>query len=303
VSATAVAVVTLTAQTASVTAWEVALATLANDTMPAAAISLASAHAAREAAAAADWNRSFVLVGGTAPVKPPSSNYTVHAGTIGDQHAFLDPDFACQTPESCPGEAAARCDQLQPQCKSFAIDPAWSVAAQLYTTPYGPTTQKNPAWTLWSRDGGTSSDNPTSVAEARLIGGHFADDHGNGPSDDRDYSDGNRTAVPFALNQNYVLFRYLQRIQANGSSAIHFNGVYNPSVLCCSLQCGVRAAFPFIWKGALGGEAKDNEGGGEGKGGEGGFQAILHSDTSRLSGGQTSRCLRLATVHPQFKCT
>ena len=30
--------------------------------------------------------------------------------------------------------------------------------------------------------------------------------------------------APFSLNQNYVLFRYLQLIQSNGTTAIHFNG-------------------------------------------------------------------------------
>ena len=37
---------------------------------------------------------------------------------------------------------------------------------------------------------------------------------------------GNSTgdAAPFKLNQQYVLFRYLQKIQGNGTTQIHFNG-------------------------------------------------------------------------------
>jgi len=83
---------------------------------------------------------------------------------------------------------------------SFALDPAWSkLQAELFTSGLS-AAQPNPAWTLWVK-------NATTAAAASAAS-----------------SPPQRSPAPFLLNQNYVLFRYLQLIQGNGSTAIHFNG-------------------------------------------------------------------------------
>ena len=117
-----------------------------------------------------------------------------------DRQAATNRDFTCSAADSCIAEAAARCTQLGPSdCQSFSYDPIWNpLAAELFSGGLA-TASHNPAWTLYVK---------TAVKGSS---GYIA-------------PRANRTDPPFALNQNYVLFRYLQLIQGNGSTAIHFNG-------------------------------------------------------------------------------
>jgi hypothetical protein len=94
--------------------------------------------------------------------------YAEHSGMIGDQKKFVVPDFPCTSQATCQAEAQAKCDDT-PNCRSFAIDPAWhgpgeKAAAQLYSSGLvGAST--NAAWTLWVRPCNDSAPATTSFTQ------------------------------------------------------------------------------------------------------------------------------------------
>ena len=193
------AITTHTNQTATAEEWTAQLVAIATAAQSASATQLAAAHSVRKQAMAAFWARSFVSVGGAKPPPPVDPKaYTVHTGMIGKQPPTET--FSCSAADSCTSEAAARCTELGSSgCQSFSYDPAWNpLAAELFAGGLA-TASHNPAWTLWVK---VPSSSASSVEQGST----------------------NRTDPPFALNQNYLLFRYLQLIQGNGSTAIHFNG-------------------------------------------------------------------------------
>ncbi len=199
VTSARLAITTHTNQTATAEEWTAQLLAIAAGAQSASAAQVAKAHLVRKQGMAAFWNRSFVFVGGAKypPVNPKA--YTKHTGMIGKQPPTET--FSCNAADSCTAEAAARCTQLGSSgCQSFSYDPAWNpLSAELFSGGLA-TASHNPAWTLYVKTAAASS------------------------SSGYDEPSTNRTDPPFALNQNYLLFRYLQLIQGNGSTAIHFNG-------------------------------------------------------------------------------
>eukprot|EP01049_Picozoa_sp_SAG25_P013506 SAG25_NODE_2106_length_1945_cov_1.539003_3_plen_210_part_00 len=157
------------------------------------------------------WGRSFVSVGGTTSAAPSDGDlkaYTRQAGMIGRQPP--DETFSCTTAgDACIAQAAARCTQLgNTSCRSFSYDRKWNpLAAELFVGGIA-TASHNPAWTLYVKKNVTASVARDTDGRSGAVSSRLAI----------------KTAPPFALNQQYLLFRYLQLIQGNGSTAIHFNG-------------------------------------------------------------------------------
>eukprot|EP01048_Picozoa_sp_COSAG05_P000869 COSAG05_NODE_27_length_29281_cov_199.946919_11_plen_602_part_00 len=195
-----VAIITHTNQTATADDWKAQILSVARTTQSAGATHQgAAAHAARKEKMKAFWSRSYVTVGGSSVPAGPGGNYTAHPHYIGHQPPTTT--FTCTAADTCIAEAASECTRLGSKCMSFGLDPAWStLKAELFTSGLS-AAQPNPAWTLWVKNTTTAAV-MTSAAS----------------------SPPQQLPAPFSLNQNYVLFRYLQLIQSNGTTAIHFNG-------------------------------------------------------------------------------
>eukprot|EP01052_Picozoa_sp_SAG31_P012815 SAG31_NODE_758_length_12292_cov_14.175511_1_plen_788_part_00 len=222
VSAGRLAIMTHTAQTRTVSEWAKGIEATLASTSPASAKRVAAAHAERRATMKEFWGRSYVTVGEMAPPPPVPSSFFIANSTVANvtNSTILVAAFVCTTPDSCASEAATACLAKGAACQSFAVAQDWKgpngqskngvpIEAQLYTStfqscsstdcpkqPWGSRGTAFSGSTLWVKRGNSSVS--SSPAPPPL-------------------------AAPFLLNQNYLLFRYQQLIQGNGSTAIVSN--------------------------------------------------------------------------------
>ena len=234
VTSARLAVMTHTAQTRTPAEWTTQIEARLASSSPASPARIAAAHAQRIASMKEFWARSYVHIGEVPHPPQVPSSFSV-ATTMAENltnASILLRSFPCTAPDKCPSEAAAACvSKGAAACQSFAVAQDWrgpngqmklgtppvKVQAQLYTTtfqtcpngtggcptqPWGARNSEFAKSTLWIKQSNASGvpPPPSPVASAAAL------------------------AAPYLLNQNYLLFRYQQLIQGNGTTAIHFNG-------------------------------------------------------------------------------
>ena len=222
VTSARLAVMTHTAQTATAALWTKEIAARLAASSPASATRVAAAHTERKAILKEFWARSHVHIGEMAPPPQVPPSFRTANTTLANvtNASILVNSFACTAPDRCPHEAAAACLAKGAACQSFAVAGSkWQgpngqsksgvpIEAQLYTTtfqscptgscakqPWGGRGSEFGGSTLWIKSD-TSAPPPPPPAPL---------------------------PAPFLLNQNYLLFRYQQLIQGNGTTAIHFS--------------------------------------------------------------------------------